>query len=136
MLLNAQKRTLQSEENFTMAERAPEPVQAVQPVMIHPEQIQQLQQSIHVARKTREELKSLIRQTTDCDGSSYRPLKQWFEDIDISSNYSQSNSFILEVATKTSKGELRREIENYLNIYAEENEVDRFSIVFQPLGPI
>ena len=116
-----------------MAERAPKPVQAVQPVMIHPEQIQQLQQSIHgsgedpVTRKTREELKSLIRQTTDCDGSSYRPLKQWFEDIDISSNYSQSNSFILEVATKTSKGELRREIENYLNIYAEENEVDRFS---------
>ena len=50
-----------------MTERAPEQVQAVQPVMIHPEQIQQLQQSIHgagedpVTRKTKEELKSLIR---------------------------------------------------------------------------
>ena len=56
----------------------------------------------------------LVKRTTECDGSSYQSLKTWFQEIEYTSHYSQYNEDRIEVAVKTAKGELRREIESFL----------------------
>ena len=76
-----------------MAERASAttPLQA-HPVMIHPEQLASLQTCIQQLCQSNERLlaredesvkhhrllSDLVKRTTECDGSSYRPLKTWF----------------------------------------------------------
>ena len=81
----------------------------------------------------------LVKRTTECDGSSYQHLKTWFQEIEYTSHYSQHNEDRIEVAVKTAKGELRREIESFLTQWAtaaatqENPEVPRFSTPWDDL---
>ena len=119
-----------------MAERASAttPIQA-HPVMIHPEQLASLQTCMQQIIESNDRiltrdsysvkhhrlLTDLVKRTTECDGSSYRPLKTWFQEVEYTHNYSTSNTDLIEVATKTAKGELRKEIETYLTNHASQH---------------
>ena len=114
-------------------------------VMIHPEQLASLQTCIQQLCQSNERLlaredesvkhhrllSDLVKRTTECDGSSYRPLKTWFQEVEYTFNYSSSNS---DLATKTAKGELRKEIETYLTNHASQNPGQtRFEIPWKDL---
>ena len=130
------------EPTSTMAERASQqpgqqPLQA-HPMMLHPDQMAALQNCMQQIADTNRQILAnaegrrvkavtdFVKRTDDCDGTTYRSLKQWFIEVEYTQNYSNSNADLLEVAVKTAKGELRREIETFLTQYASEHDIPRF----------
>jgi hypothetical protein len=134
-----------------MAERANQPGQQqtpiqAQPIVIHPDQMAILQECMlqmaatnerileNAAGKREKLVTDIVRRTTDCDGSSYRPLKNWFQEVEYTLNYSNNNSDLLEVAVKTARGELRKEIETFLTEYSAANiDLPRFQTPWKDL---
>ena len=111
-----------------------QPLQA-HPMMLHPDQMAALQNCMQQIADTNRQILAnskgrrvkavtdFVKRTDDCDGTTYRGLKQWFTEVEYTQNYSNSNADLLEVAVKTAKGELRREIETFLTQYASEHDI-------------
>ena len=72
----------------------------------------------------------IVRRTTECDGTSYRPLKNWFQEVEYTLNYTNKNVDLLEVV----RGELRKEIETFLTEYSVAHDnIPRFDTLWKNL---
>ena len=134
-----------------MAERASQPGQQqqpiqAQPIVIHPDQMAVLQECMLQIASTNERIlenaegrrakvvTDIVHRTTECDGTSYRPLKNWFQEVEYTLNYTNKNADLLEVVVKTARGELRKEIETFLTEYSVAHDnIPRFDTPWQNL---
>ena len=145
MILTLTLLTLYTGERASQPGQQQQPIQA-QPIVIHPDQMAVLQECMLQIALTNERILEnaagrhaqvvthKVLHTTECDGTSYRPLKNWFQEVEYTLNYTNKNADLLEVVIKTARGELRKEIETFLTEYSVAHDIiHKFDTLWQNL---
>lgn len=76
---------------------------------------------------SREQIRDLIRQTQNCDGSTTAAVRNWIREVTLAFNQVGA-THVVEIASKTVSGPLRFELERYVEGVIAANQIARAAI--------